>query len=416
MWASFVLLLVVAVEACRVTIPGVVRANCVTASFGNYSRPVTSGQLFSHEHGCGQVVQQDVGGIMMVGRGNCSFTMKGWWAWQAGAKAILVVNSKGADPFTMNVHPKELGAVPNIPLVLISFEDGEKLNEALDGAQADVTLRLGKRGAEISPPFQRTQSSDTCVHAWAALIVLLGCTPFALALWKGASHIHASVMVGMVATVAYCLAVLFQQWEFGSLQGGWASKYYSKPQWGSMGALTAALLSALVLEKVSSRCRASTALVVWFVGGLGIQCILQYALPWSATDLIVDDSANGFYGAVVTGELKNESLPGFLFALQNGVQREGAPPLPEHVRTNLPGKSTFFFAVRLLTESPTTIALLIMVISNTGGLLVHQIAKELYGDERTARYAFVLYLLHHTHHTAPYCTIPHHTAPYSHYA
>jgi hypothetical protein len=385
---AIVLLLATGVETCRVTIPGLVRANCVPASFGNTSRPVVGGQLFLHEHGCERVAQPNVGGIMLVGRGGCSFAMKGWWAWKAGAKAIIIINDKDAEQFTMNVHPKELGAVPEIPLVLISHDDGKKLKGSVDGAQADVTLRLGKKrsvGTQAGG-FERTNTSDACEKVW---LTLLGVISMA-ALCSGTlstQQIHSFAKVGVLATAAYCLAILWGHWEFGSIQGNWASKYYSQPRWASMKVFVGSCVLAFLLEKAASKLTPRMSLLLWFVGGLSIQCLLQQTLPWSMADLIVDDTANGFYGAVVTGELKNETLPSFLFALQNAVV-----PLPEHVRTNLPGKSTFFFAVRLLTDCPTTIALLIMAISNVGAFLVHQIAKELYGDERTARYAFVLYL------------------------
>jgi len=95
------------------------------------------------EEGCDELENsEDVkGNILLIERGTCFFQDKIDNAEKAGASAVIVVNREGTGLISMNV-------VSKIPAVMISFEDGERIRQALVSGQ-NVTLKMGPNTGTI---------------------------------------------------------------------------------------------------------------------------------------------------------------------------------------------------------------------------------------------------------------------------
>lgn len=122
--------------------------------------------------------------------------------------------------------------------------------------------------------------------------------------------------------------------------------------------------------------------VPWLVVGLAAQLALRLLSPVSLSATIESAGANQFY-AVSQQYSAAELLSRF---------HELADTLPLHARANLPGKTLFFHALQKLTSSTRVMALLIIAISNLGGVLVYLLAKQWFQNPLTALHALVLYL------------------------
>jgi hypothetical protein len=173
---------------------------------------------------------------------------------------------------------------------------------------------------------------------------------------------------------------------FGSEAGGWLyPRFYSgvRPVAWSVGwALAAVAVPCVLLGHRSVERRPRLVLALWFMAGLGAQLALWTV---ASTDLAtaVADGSNGFY-AVAAQHGPAEFLRDY---------RAIAPAHSFHVSANLAGKVLFFHALRAVTDSPQVTALLILCVSNLGGVLAYEIVRELYGSRRAGHAALVLYLL-----------------------
>ncbi|WP_439629651.1 hypothetical protein [Gemmata sp.] len=173
---------------------------------------------------------------------------------------------------------------------------------------------------------------------------------------------------------------------FGSEAGGWLYPRFSSgvrpAAWAVGWALAAAAVPCVLLGHRCVDRRPRLVIALWFVTGLGAQLALWAV---ASTDLAtaVADGSNGFF-AVAAQHGPAEFLRDY---------RAIAPSHSFHVRANLAGKVLFFHALRAVTDSPRATALLILCVSNLGGVLAYAIARELYGSRRTGHAALVLYLL-----------------------
>jgi hypothetical protein len=96
------------------------------------------------EEGCSPFSQEIVGRIALVFRGTCFFQEKVDQAEAAGAIAIIVVNRPDTPLFAM-------GVTGNIPAMMIGYEDGERLRNAI--LQGEVVVRVGRNtGAILAHP------------------------------------------------------------------------------------------------------------------------------------------------------------------------------------------------------------------------------------------------------------------------
>jgi hypothetical protein len=123
-------------------------------------------------------------------------------------------------------------------------------------------------------------------------------------------------------------------------------------------------------------------LASWFVLGSAGQIILHNLSGYTLGDVIGGPYSNTFYLASLNYHA-GDLLTGY---------KELASSLPTHVRANMPGKILFYQALDLLSTDPDKLALLILAISNLGGVLLYFIVSAIYGSRAVALSAFVLYL------------------------
>jgi extracellular elastinolytic metalloproteinase len=76
------------------------------------------------------------GQIALVDRGNCTFVIKVKNAQAAGALAVVVINNLNNAPITMGGNSSGI----NIPSIMISKSDGEKLKNALKSSSVNISL------------------------------------------------------------------------------------------------------------------------------------------------------------------------------------------------------------------------------------------------------------------------------------
>jgi PKD repeat protein len=114
--------------------------------------------------GCGALDGFTAGNIAVVRRGTCEFGTKALNAETAGAGGVLIVNNQP----NRNIHSIGLGGGSNggqvtIPVVLVSYEDGEALIDAVE-SKAQVSASLGAIQTEdllfSSTAFHATIDSD----------------------------------------------------------------------------------------------------------------------------------------------------------------------------------------------------------------------------------------------------------------
>lgn len=125
-----------------------------------------------------------------------------------------------------------------------------------------------------------------------------------------------------------------------------------------------------------------TMLAVWFLAGSAGQVILHNLYSYTLGDVVRSQYGNTFYAASLNLHAR-DLLAGF-----NAI----AASLPTHVRANMPGKVLLYQGLELLTGDPNKLALLVIAISNLGGVLLYFIVSAIYESEAVALSSFMLYL------------------------
>jgi PKD repeat protein len=114
--------------------------------------------------GCNQLEGFTAGAIAVVRRGGCQFGIKALNAETAGAAGVVIVNNQPAQ----NIHSLSLGGGDDgdqvtVPVILVSYEDGEALITALEG-KAQVAATLGGIETEdllfVSTAFHAVTDTD----------------------------------------------------------------------------------------------------------------------------------------------------------------------------------------------------------------------------------------------------------------
>jgi len=123
-------------------------------------------------------------------------------------------------------------------------------------------------------------------------------------------------------------------------------------------------------------------LILWLILGFIIQLIIRYDYPFSFADSIKSDEYTSFY--TVTYDYSVQEL------LSN--YESIADTLPKHAKSNMLGKVLFFYLLRVFTSSPEIMGLLIMILSNIGGVFIYFIAKLLFNNRKIELYSLILYL------------------------
>jgi len=114
--------------------------------------------------GCNPLDGFTAGNIAVVRRGGCGFGVKALYAENAGASGVVIVNGTPAQNIhSLSMSGGDQGAQVTIPVVMISYEDGEALINEL--GSGDVTASLGGIESEdllvVSTAYLTTASPDT---------------------------------------------------------------------------------------------------------------------------------------------------------------------------------------------------------------------------------------------------------------
>lgn len=80
---------------------------------------------------CNPIINNVNGKIALIDRGTCTFVEKVRHAQQAGAKAVIIINNVAGNPIPMGGSDPNI----NIPVVMVSLEDGSQLKQALQAGQ-----------------------------------------------------------------------------------------------------------------------------------------------------------------------------------------------------------------------------------------------------------------------------------------
>jgi len=175
-------------------------------------------------------------------------------------------------------------------------------------------------------------------------------------------------------------------WEltYGSHIAGWFYYYYGtlRARTILIGVVIAAAMIALLrgtLRFIDAH--QFLVLLVWFVSGTLVQVALHSCYPQGLGQLVTSE-ANSYWR--ISGE------HGALDVLMNW--RALVPNMPLHVQSNMPGKVFLYNGLRLLTTAPMIMAIIVLALSNLGGILLYFIAHKLYHNRCMALLAFALYL------------------------
>ncbi len=118
------------------------------------------------------------------------------------------------------------------------------------------------------------------------------------------------------------------------------------------------------------------------IAGTLVQVRLRTLTPYSLARVFKSDGSNGFYGA--TRQYRAAVL------LKDFDRMRST--LTIHPRSNMPGKLVLVYALEKLSVDPGTLALLVIVLSNLGGVVLYALARELSADPVVATTSFVFYL------------------------
>ncbi len=115
--------------------------------------------------GCHTLDGFTAGNIALVRRGGCGFGVKALFAENAGASGVVIVNSNpGQNIHSLGMGGGDEGSLVTIPVIMISYEDGEDLITELD-SEGSITASLGGMESEdllmVSTAFLTAASPDT---------------------------------------------------------------------------------------------------------------------------------------------------------------------------------------------------------------------------------------------------------------
>src|SRR5262249_22029806 len=127
-----------------------------------------------------------------------------------------------------------------------------------------------------------------------------------------------------------------------------------------------AIAVVLVHAWLRSRAAAHPVGVVLALLALGVACQLglRVLAPASMGAIVESSIANGYYAAAAT--IRPSVLLADFARVTSG--------LPLHAQHNMPGKLLFYHVLRAATDDPAVIAIVILVLSSLGGVVLYAIA------------------------------------------
>jgi methylthioxylose transferase len=194
-----------------------------------------------------------------------------------------------------------------------------------------------------------------------------------------------ATVVGVVLTLLVVQRMGARSLVLGSWAGHWVYPYVRLFSWELLTPFAIVLATALGLLWLSRRAHEKhewPTVAVWLVAAVPMQLALRWHAIAPLAAIVQSDKANSFYSPTLrfsAGELMARYM-------------EIVTTLPPHARTNMAGKTMVYFLLRLFTDSPEALGVLVVVLSNLGALFVYLITRDLLEDKRAALYALILYV------------------------
>ncbi|WP_155371132.1 hypothetical protein [Catellatospora vulcania] len=195
-----------------------------------------------------------------------------------------------------------------------------------------------------------------------------------------------AVLAGAGLTVVAAVLAAVQLLPAGSRAGAWRYRYVHTFAWEMLlpfAGATAAVLALLWLTHRLGARHERLALAMWLCAAVPLQLVVRAADEVSLGAVVGSDRANSFYS------------PSLRFSAYEYLTRfeEIVHALPQHARSNMPGKTLLYHLLGMFTTNPAALGILIMAVSSLSALLVYLVVREVLGDRRVALYALILCLL-----------------------
>jgi len=195
----------------------------------------------------------------------------------------------------------------------------------------------------------------------------------------------AAVAAGTLLSLVVSARIAAGVFVLGSTSGGWVHGYLYPFQFKALATFAivfACCAAAALVPLAEIRRREWLVVCLWLALGLCAQGVLRGLSPYTMEGLFLGDGSNGFFEPT----LKHGSVE-----LLRDFDRLRFT-LPEHPRTNMPGKLMLVYALELISTRPAVLAWLVVVVSNLGGVLLYLFVREWLDDRETALISLILYL------------------------
>ncbi len=195
----------------------------------------------------------------------------------------------------------------------------------------------------------------------------------------------AAVIAGSLLSLGISARIAARTFVLGSHSGGWVYGYLYRFQPRSLVIclIVAACCAVPVMLPLAEVQRRQWSLVVmWLAVGLLSQGVLRGLTPYTMEAMVVGDGSNGFYEPTL--KYRGSALLRDFNRLR--------PTLPEHPRTNMPGKIMLTYALEVVSARPAVLGWLIVVVSNLGGVFLYLFVRDYVGDRETALASLIFYL------------------------
>jgi hypothetical protein len=196
--------------------------------------------------------------------------------------------------------------------------------------------------------------------------------------------LQAAVIVGALLSLVVSVRIAAGRLVLGSPAAGWSYPYLYPFQFRAFAifAIVFACAAAALVSAQTIQRREWRVVVLWLVIGLCAQGVLRGLAPHTMEAMFVGDGSNGFYQPTLQYAGRT---------LLRDFDRV-RPALPEHPRTNMPGKLMLIYALERLSSRPAVLAWLVVVVSDLGGVLLYLFVRDLLDDRVTALLSLVFYL------------------------
>ncbi|MEV4414894.1 hypothetical protein [Catellatospora sp. NPDC049609] len=198
--------------------------------------------------------------------------------------------------------------------------------------------------------------------------------------------VTAVVLAGAGLTVAATALAAVRLLPAGSRAGAWRYRYVGVFSWEMLlpfaGGVAAVLALLWLTHRLGAR-RERLAVGLWLAAAVPLQLLIRALDEVSLGAVVGSDRANSFYG------------PSLRYTAYDYLTRymDILPELPQHARSNMPGKTMLYHLLGTVSTSPAALGILITALSCLAALLVYLIVREVLGDQRVALYAMILCLL-----------------------